>query len=283
MATRDAAAKAWNDLLYLGYVILRILLRLLIGKDRRSWVQDVLGLHYSRIHAVTLKIFSQDYAVKYGGIYGYEPEFRRVIRAVLKRGKTFIDVGAFKGLYTFYAYGLLRKKSGFKIIAVEPFPNNYRILEGKIDNKNIHLVKEAVWTRDGEIVEFHVTGLSSDGSSLYGRVSLTKSRAENFDPSGKTLHVKTVRLDSLIKKFKLKHVDLVKMDIEGAEYEILTDPTLDLSNIYNILVEVHYKYESKEFRGIIQSLAKHGFKIVPINISKSDRHHLLAYRGEIPW
>ena len=122
MATRDAAAKAWNGLLYLGYVILRILLRLLIGKDRRSWVQDVLGLHYSRIHAVTLKIFSQDYAVKYGGIYGYEPEFRRVIRAVLKRGKTFIDVGAFKGLYTFYAYGLLRKKSGFKIIAVEPFP-----------------------------------------------------------------------------------------------------------------------------------------------------------------
>jgi len=195
MATRDAAAKAWNDLLYLGYVILRILLRLLIGKDRRSWVQDVLGLHYSRIHAVTLKIFSQDYAVKYGGIYGYEPEFRRVIRAVLKRGKTFIDVGAFKGLYTFYAYGLLRKKSGFKIIAVEPLPNNYRILEGKIDNKNIHLVKEAVWTRDGEIVEFHVTGLSSDGSSLYGRVSLTKSRAENFDPSGKTLHVKTGQLD----------------------------------------------------------------------------------------
>jgi len=119
---------------------------------------------------------------------------------------------------------------------------------------------------------------------MLGRVSLSKRGAEIFDPSVKTLHVKTVRLDTLIKKFKLEHVDLVKMDIEGAEYEILTDPTLDLSNIYNILVEVHYKYESKEFRDIIQSLAKHGFKIVPLYISKeSDGHHLLACRGEIPW
>jgi len=114
MDTREAAAKAWNDILYLGYIILRVLLRLLIGRDRRSWVQDVLGLHYSGIHAATLKIFSRDYAAKYGGIYGYEPYFRRIIRAVLNRGETFIDVGAFKGLYTFYAYGLLRKKVWFQ-------------------------------------------------------------------------------------------------------------------------------------------------------------------------
>jgi len=245
---------------------------------------NVLGLHYSEIHAAILKIFSRDYAAKFGGIYDYEPHYRRIMRSVLKRGKTFIDVGVYKGLYTFYAYGLLRKKPDFKIIAVEPFPDNYRILVGKIDNENIHLVKEAVWTRDDETVEFRVSRLSSDGSSLIGRISLTKRHAENSAPCGKTLYVKTVRLDTLIKKFKLEQVDLVKMDIEGAEYEILTDPTLDLSNVYNILVEVHYKYESKEFRKIIQSLAKHGFKIVPLSISKSDRHHLLAYRGdEIPW
>ena len=203
------------------------------------------------------------------------------MRSVLKRGKTFIDVGAYKGLYTFYAYRLLRKKPDFKIIAVEPFPNNYRILASKIDNENIHLVKEAVWTRDDETVEFHVSRLSSDGSSVYGIVS-TKGHTEICEPSCVTLHVKTIRLDTLIRKFKLEHVDLVKLDID--EYEILTDPTLDLSNVHNILLEVHHKYESKEFREIIQSLAKHGFKIVPLNISKSGRHHLLAYKGdEIPW
>jgi hypothetical protein len=67
------------------------------------------------------------------------------------------------------------------------------------------------------------------------------------------------------KIFNFERVDLVKINIQGAEYEILTDPTLDLSNVYNMFIEVHYKYESQKSREIISALAKHGFRIIPLS------------------
>ena len=275
MDSREAVAKAWVGLLYIGYVFLRVVMRILLGRKRRAWVQNILGLDYAKVKA---------YAVKYGGIYGWEPHVRRIVKKVLNRGRTFIDVGAFTGLYTFYAYEVLRKNAGFKIIAVEPFPNNYRILENKINNENIYLVKQAVWTMDDAIVEFYVEGFSSlDNTSMFGRVSSTKRHALLGGYRGETLRVRTVRLDTLFKRFKLEHVDLVKMDVEGAEYEILTDPTLDLSKVQNIIVEIHYRYGSRESWEIMRALSRQGFKIVPLYPDpKSNSYHLLACRSEIP-
>jgi FkbM family methyltransferase len=275
MDSREAAVKAWVGLLYIGYVFLRVVMRILLGRKRRAWVQNILGLDYAKVKA---------YAVKYGGIYGWEPHVRKIVKKVLNNGRTFIDVGAYTGLYTFYAYEVLRKNEGFKIIAVEPFPNNYRILENKINNENIHLVKQAVWTIDDEIVEFYVEGFSSlDNTSMFGRVSSTKRHAVLGGHRGETLRVRTVRLDTLVKRFRLECVDLVKMDVEGAEYEILTDPTLDLSKVQNIIVEIHYRFGSRESWEIMRALARQGFKIVPLYPDpKSNSYHLLACRSEIP-
>ena len=98
------------------------------------------------------------------------------------------------------------------------------------------------------------------------------------------MRVGTVRLDTLIKMFELEKVDLVKMDIEGAEYPVLTDPSLDLSKVENMIVEVHYRYGSREDREIMAALARQGFKLAPLYPeSHSDFYHLLAYRGEMPW
>jgi FkbM family methyltransferase len=283
MSRQESAARALAGLLYIGYAMLRVVLRLLFGRERRFYIMNELGLHYSRVHSIILQKISNEYATLYSGVY--EPHFQRIIKKILKRGSTFIDVGAYKGLYTIYAYKLLRKKRDFKIIAVEPFPNNYRILENKINSqKKIYLVKEAIWTKDDEVVKFYVENISSDGSSLFGRVSLTKRHFIEGSHDSETLLVRTVRLDTLIKRFRLESVDLIKMDIEGAEYEVLTDPTLDLSNVYNIIVEVHYEYNSPEFREIVKALYRHGFKVAPLYLNPTlNRHHLLAFRDEIHW
>jgi hypothetical protein len=151
MNMREAAVKTWVGIWYVVYVVFRVLLRLLIGKHRRDWVQYVMGLHYSR-----------DYSVRYGSLFArYEPHVYRVVRNVLRRkdAKSFIDVGAFKGWYTIYAYKILRKKSRFTIVAVEPDPRNYKMLWKVTRNiTNIQLVDEAIFIKDKdrEYVESHL-------------------------------------------------------------------------------------------------------------------------------
>jgi hypothetical protein len=88
----------------------------------------------------------------------------------------------------------------------------------------------------------------------------------------------------LIRRSGLDKVDLVKMDIEGAEYPVLTDPTLDLSKVENLIVEVHYRYGTSESNEIIRCLTTKGYKVTSLYSSvQENRWHLLAYRGEIPW
>ena len=273
--TGKGAVKAWVGLLFLGYVVLRVLLRLLIGKRRRKWVQYVLGLHYRR-----------GYSVKYGSLLArYEPQVTKVIKNVLSRprSQTFIDLGAFVGRHTVTAYKILRKRKVFRIVAVEPDPNNYRQLEKNIGGfEGIQLVNEAVSVSDGE-EDFHL-GKSHSGLSDSGSVLPTEWHVKDGYLSGERIRVRTVRLDTLIKRFGLERVDLIKMDIEGAEYPVLTDPSLDLSKVENMVVEVHYRYGSRESQEIMRALATHGFKLVPLYPdATSKRYHLLACRGAVPW
>ncbi len=272
MNVREAAVKAWVAVWYIAYVIIRVLLRLLIGRHRKDYVKDLLDLHYGSA-----------YSVKYRTLRHYEPAVSRVVRNVLSDSRTFIDVGAFIGHFTLYAYRILRKKGVFTIVAVEPDPANYEVLKDRIKYiRGVTLVDEAVLTEDGEEVEFSA-GKRVHGLSTAGSVSPTY-HAERGLLSGEKIRVKTVRLDTLIKRFGLAKVDLVKMVIEGAEYPILTDPSIDLSRVENMVVEVHYRYRSRESREIMAALARHGFKIVPLYPDQdSNRYHLLACRGEVPW
>jgi FkbM family methyltransferase len=264
------------------YVFMRIMLRLLLGKKRRNRIIKILPLHY-------YTLLARKYYTAL--LLRHEPHIRRVMRQVLKDGQTFIDVGAFLGFHTFYAYKILRRKKDSIIIAVEPYPPNYCILKSKIDridrSKDIILVNEAIFTKDDMEVEFHRGGLCNWfglGESPSGSVLPTKQYRRGDYSSNEVSRVRTVRLDSLINRFGLKRVDLVKMDIEGAEYHILTDPVLDLSKVENLIVEVHYNYRGSESCEIKDALARKGFKIAPIYPNRTPKnYHLLAYRDEVPW
>jgi FkbM family methyltransferase len=277
MSMHEAAVKAWVGIWYVMYVVLRVLLRVLIGRRRRKWIQFVLGLHYSRA-----------FTIRYGQLCGtsYEPAVSRIIHRVLRKreAKIFIDVGAFIGWFSLYAYRILRKRKGAIIIAVEPDPKNYvALLENTMLCQFIKTMNVAIYTSDNEEIEFHLGRKDSGGLSQSGSIYPTYHN-ENGLLSGESILVKTVRLDTLIKRSGLEKVNLIKMDIEGAEYPVLTDPLLDLSKVENMVVEVHYRYGSRESREIMQALAQHGFKIVPLYPDlNSDRFHLLACRGEVPW
>jgi len=281
MSMREAAVKAWVGIWYVMYVVLRVLLRVLIGRHRREWIQSVLELHYTRA-----------YSIRYGQLCGTpsEPAVSRVIHRVFRKygAKTFIDVGAFIGLHTIYACKFMKERRGTVIVALEPDPKNYAVLKRKTTQfSSVKTMNVACYTKDDEEIEFHLGCRDSSGLSPMGTIRpifLHPSYYFKKELLQDTIVVKTVRLDTLIRKMGFSIVDLIKMDIQGAEYLVLTDPTLDLSKVKNLIVEVHYRYGTRESNEIVRSLIDKGFKVTALYPNEQENYwYLLAYRGKMPW
>jgi FkbM family methyltransferase len=131
----------------------------------------------------------------------YEPHVTRLLRRLLKPGAIFIDIGANIGYYTLLAAAHVG--SGGKVIAFEPSSDNCRILRMSLQANhytNVTLYPYAV----ADVEE--LVGFGMDDSN--GRISLD-------DPASAAYQVRAVTLDTFLKDEP--QIDIIKMDIEGAE------------------------------------------------------------------
>ena len=119
--------------------------------------------------------------------------------------------------------------------------------------KDVELVEKAVWT-DANGVEFGAEG--GDGGSV-------------FFPGNRT-KVPSVRLRDYLAREKT--VDLLKVDIEGAELAVLEDCKDALQKIGRIFVEYHgYKAEKQKLDVLLRLLSDSGYRYLLENATGS--HH----------
>ncbi len=122
-----------------------------------------------------------------------------------KGSKVFLDLGAHAGYYTLL-YKSVNNES--TVYSFEPVESNYDFLKKhiKMNNlKNIIRFKKAAADTEG-ILKF------ARGNSVGGKLSLKGD-----------MEVSAVKLSRLIKEKIIQFPDLIKMDIEGAEYQVLKD------------------------------------------------------------
>lgn len=149
-----------------------------------------------------------------------------VYKISLKEPVTIIDCGANIGLSVLY---FKKQHPTARIIAFEPDNENYSLISKNIATyklKDIVLRKEAVWHRNETL---HFRSMNSLGSMI------TKEKAED------TYEVKAVRLKDIL----TTKISLLKMDIEGAEYEVLMDIRDKLHLVENLFIEYHGKFEDE--------------------------------------
>jgi FkbM family methyltransferase len=149
-----------------------------------------------------------------------------------RTGWIVVDVGAHMGFYTARAAALVGPSG--KVIAVEPDDSNYAILKRNIEQcrlSNVTAVNAALSNQDG-IARMAVSWAST------GHV-LIQNQSQS-DSQSSVRAVRTVRLDTLTRELGIEKVDLVKIDVEGAEMLVLkgAKECLEKSSA-RIVVETH--------------------------------------------
>lgn len=139
----------------------------------------------------------------------YEVEMKHCLKSLIRSGMTVFDVGAHVGYYTLMAARLVGPSG--RVYAFEAEPENYAILKRNIELNgytNVTCIPHAVSNRSG-IVSLHVSRQGNDRHTIIGE-SQTMSLST-------TLRVNSVTLDDFAASVGWPTVDVIKMDIEGAE------------------------------------------------------------------
>lgn len=113
------------------------------------------------------------------------------------------------------------------------------IKNNNISDNNINLINKAVWINDNGI-NFYSD--KADGGSVYD------------DNSGEKIFINTVRLKEEIEKEI--EIDFLKLDVEGAEVEIIKDCENILYKVNRIFIEYHSFIKKAQELDVILSILK---------------------------
>jgi FkbM family methyltransferase len=139
----------------------------------------------------------------------YEPELPYLER-ILFPGMTFVDAGACYGLYTLAASRLVGEAG--RVIAFEPASRAFRVLQKNIilnSLANVLAYPLALTANNGRALLYRHPNVGCD--SLGRDHSFTETAEE----------IATESLDNVLRKISVNQVDVIKMDVQGAEELVL--------------------------------------------------------------
>lgn len=148
---------------------------------------------------------------------------------------TIVDLGANIGLSALF---FLKKYPNAHIIAVEPDTVNFEFMKKNLEDYSNHvaLLQAAIWPSDGEVslVEHDE---SNEGLGAWGY--RTETLTEGAEAS-----VSAISIPTLMNQFSMDFIDILKVDIEGAEYELFEkDYESWLDKVGLIIIETHDRFK----------------------------------------
>ena len=167
-----------------------------------------------------------------------------------KEGSVALDIGANVGLVSYYL-----AQSFEKVYSLEPSTEHMDIFTLMLNyNKltNVTPIKKALFMENGKFG----FGGPKDNKTMR---SLHMATWQDGKPEEQ---VETITLEKLFEDYKIEHVNLMKLDVEGSEIEILSHPTFKnvANKIDTILVESH-SWNNRHPHQLIEALKNANFTV----------------------
>lgn len=168
-----------------------------------------------------------------------------------KPNPTILDCGANIGV-SVLRYKALYPKA--HVIAFEPDPTIYKVLAKNVQQNqlaDVQTIQAAVWTEQTELQFYSYRNNNSQSGHL------------NYDSSDNLVARDLINVPTIsLADYLDEPVDLLKLDIEGAERDVLRTCAPKLGNVQQIMLEVHYHVHDPDFLiDILQILKDAQFKV----------------------
>lgn len=164
----------------------------------------------------------------------------------IENGDVIIDVGANVGIFTVKA----RKEAGDSglVCSIEPSSQNIELLKKNIALHNllsrVKIVPKAVGSSQGKS-KFLITPIS--GQHGFGNDGNLGEKQKV-----KEIEVDVDTLDIILQELNVQKIDLLKIDVEGAELEVLRGAEETLKITRNVAMELHYEGEEEEVKRFLK-------------------------------
>lgn len=202
----------------------------------------------------------------------FEVDEIRLIKNVVKKGDIVLDIGAYIGYHTLIMSNAIGEKG--KGYTFEPYRKNFFVLEKNIKENqigNIYAYKLAIGDKNKKI-KLQVF----DDYAYNSILNLKRKKYIGIE------NIEMVTLDSFVTSLKIKKIDLIKIDVEGFEFNTLIGAKWTLKKFKpKIICEIYQENLNPlktKVRDVIDYVTSFGYKcyliqgkkLVPVGSKKDD-------------
>ncbi len=182
----------------------------------------------------------------------------------LPPGATVIDIGANIGMFSLFAAAEMRAA---RVYAFEPFPESFALLMRNAERNRLTVI---------EPVPLGIAGTAGTRTlHMQGRHGVHSL----FGTSGEAVHIECITLADALARFAIDRCGFLKLDCEGAEYEILLNtPPATFARIDRLALEYHDWMTEHRHEHLVALFEANGFAVTTRDHLPSQTGYLYARR-----
>jgi FkbM family methyltransferase len=152
----------------------------------------------------------------------------------------------------------LIEKFGLTVHAFDPTPKSIEWVKRQMFSDNFVLHEYGIAAFDGIASFYPPENPDHVSHTLLNRPSMKQ----------RVILVRVKRLETIVKQLGHERIDILKMDIEGAEYDVIDDMSKSAIRPHQILVEFHYRFPGvgiKKTKESIEKIKSLGYQLFSVS------------------